>query len=188
MKWKYLACYISCSLLAVRARNNVISRLHAHTEEVCGLKWSRRGNILASGGNENLIYIWDSAKIGSSNFLHCFKDHCAAVKALAWCPYQSDVLASGGGTQDGCIKIWNVQKGTCICSVDTKAQARQIIFASLVSKCLWPKEQINAVLVTGYLNLWSEKDLKLDLYVVSYIVVNLLSIKNRLYVKSSLKN
>lgn len=111
-------------LLAVRARNSVISRLNAHTEEVCGLKWSGRGNILASGGNENLVYIWDSAKMNSSNFLHCFKGHCAAVKALAWCPYQSDVLASGGGTQDGCIKLWNAQKGTCICSIDTKAQAR----------------------------------------------------------------
>ncbi|KAK4280031.1 hypothetical protein QN277_011710 [Acacia crassicarpa] len=106
----------------VRARNNVISRLQAHSEEVCGLKWSGRGNILASGGNENRIYIWDSAKMSSSNFLHCFDAHCAAVKALAWCPYQSDVLASGGGTQDGCIKTWNVQKGTCISSIDTKAQ------------------------------------------------------------------
>ncbi|XP_054822009.1 cell division cycle 20.5, cofactor of APC complex-like isoform X2 [Prosopis cineraria] len=81
-----------------------------------------RGNILASGGNENLLYIWDSAKMSSSNFLNCFNDHCAAVKALAWCPYQSDVLASGGGTQDGSIKLWNIQKGTCICSIDTKAQ------------------------------------------------------------------
>ncbi|KAI4351186.1 hypothetical protein L6164_005566 [Bauhinia variegata] len=106
----------------VRVRNNVVSRLNTHREEVCGLKWSSRGNILASGGNENLIYIWDSSKMSSSNFLHRLKEHRAAVKPLAWCPYQSDVLASGGGTQDGCIKLWNVQKGTCICSIDTKAQ------------------------------------------------------------------
>ncbi|MCI02472.1 cell division cycle 20.5 cofactor of APC complex-like [Trifolium medium] len=58
----------------------------------------------------------------SSNFLHCFKDHRAAVKALAWCPYDSAVLASGGGTDDRCIKLWNAQKGTNICSIDTKAQ------------------------------------------------------------------
>ncbi|KAJ1389057.1 WD40/YVTN repeat-like-containing domain superfamily, partial [Sesbania bispinosa] len=92
----------------VRARRNVISRIKAHTAEVCGLKWSRSSNMLASGGNENHIYIWDSSKMSSSNFLHCFKDHCAAVKALAWCPYDSGVLASGGGTEDKCIKIWNV--------------------------------------------------------------------------------
>ncbi|KAK7344768.1 hypothetical protein VNO77_14800 [Canavalia gladiata] len=106
----------------VRARRHVISRIKKHRAEVCGLKWSRRGNMLASGGNENHIYVWDLAKMSSSNFLHCFKDHCAAVKALAWCPHDSGVLASGGGTEDRCIKIWNVQKGTCISSIDTKAQ------------------------------------------------------------------
>ncbi|KAE9592414.1 putative transcription factor WD40-like family [Lupinus albus] len=108
----------------VRARRNVICKVKAHRAEICGLKWSRRGNMLSSGGNENHIYVWDSSKMSSSNYLHCFKDHCAAVKALAWCPYDSDVLASGGGTEDKCIKIWNVRKGTCICSIDTEAQAR----------------------------------------------------------------
>lgn len=114
--------------LAVRSPNNLTSRIQAHTEEVCSLKWSSRGNVLASGGNENRIYIWESSKMSSSNFLHRFDDHSAAVKTLAWCPYQSDVLASGGGTKDGCIKIWNTQKGTCISSKDTKAQAGSIIF------------------------------------------------------------
>lgn len=102
----------------------MISQVKAHRAEVCGLKWSNRNNILASGGNENHIYVWDLAKMRSSKFLHCFKDHCAAVKALAWCPHDSGVLASGGGTEDRCIKLWNVQKGTSICSIDTKAQAR----------------------------------------------------------------
>ncbi|XP_057429909.1 uncharacterized protein LOC130723017 [Lotus japonicus] len=112
----------------VRARGNVISRVKAHRAEVCGLKWSGRGNMLASGGNDNHIYIWDSSKMRSSSFLHCFKDHCAAVKALAWCPYDSNVLASGGGTNDRCIKLWNVKKGTCIRSIDTTAQARYTFF------------------------------------------------------------
>ncbi|CAI8584009.1 unnamed protein product [Vicia faba] len=106
----------------VRARRNEISRVKAHRAEVCGLKWSKRGNLLASGGNENHIYVWELNKMNSSNFLHCFKDHSAAVKALAWCPYDPAVLASGGGTDDRCIKLWNVQKGTNICSIDTKAQ------------------------------------------------------------------
>lgn len=106
----------------VRARNNVTCRLQAHSQEVCGLKWSETGNLLASGGNENLLYIWESSKMNSSKFLYRFKDHCAAVKALAWCPYQSGILASGGGTEDGCIKLWNTQKGTCINTIDTNSQ------------------------------------------------------------------
>ncbi|KAM2975537.1 hypothetical protein FF1_001689 [Malus domestica] len=106
----------------VRAGSNVASRLQAHKEEVCGLKWSEGGNVLASGGNENLLYIWDSSKMNSSRFLFRFREHCAAVKALAWCPYQSEVLASGGGTEDGCIKLWNTKKGTCIKTIETNAQ------------------------------------------------------------------
>ncbi|PON71073.1 Guanine nucleotide-binding protein, beta subunit [Parasponia andersonii] len=105
-----------------RVGNNVVSRSEAHTEEICGLKWSEGGKMLASGGNENHIYMWESSKMSSSNFLHRFTGHRAAVKALAWCPHQSEVLASGGGTNDGSIKLWNSQKGTCISSIETKAQ------------------------------------------------------------------
>ncbi|XP_030492144.1 cell division cycle 20.3, cofactor of APC complex-like [Cannabis sativa] len=106
----------------VRVANKLVSRLEVHKEEVCGLKWSEGGKMLASGGNENLIHIWESSKMISSQFLHRFKDHCAAVKALAWCPYQSELLASGGGTNDGTIKLWNTQNGTCIKSIETYAQ------------------------------------------------------------------
>ncbi|EXC21080.1 Anaphase-promoting complex subunit cdc20 [Morus notabilis] len=75
----------------VRAASNVVCRVEAHADEVCGLKWSETGNMLASGGNENHIFIWESAKLSSSKFLYRFKDHRAAVKALAWCPYQSEI-------------------------------------------------------------------------------------------------
>lgn len=107
----------------MRVGNSLISRVRTHASEVCGLKWSSRGNLLASGGNDNLVYIWEAFKIGSSHFLHRLNGHCGAVKALAWCPYDSDVLASGGGTKDGCIKLWNVQRGLCINSIGTNAQA-----------------------------------------------------------------
>ncbi|XP_058207444.1 cell division cycle 20.5, cofactor of APC complex-like isoform X3 [Rhododendron vialii] len=106
----------------VRVGNSLISRVRTHASEVCGLKWSSKGNLLASGGNDNLVYIWEAFKIGSSHFLHRLNDHRGAVKALAWCPYDSDILASGGGTKDGCIKLWNVQRGLCINSIGTNAQ------------------------------------------------------------------
>ncbi|KAL3373375.1 hypothetical protein AABB24_005393 [Solanum stoloniferum] len=106
----------------VRARSNLVSVTRAHRGEVCGVKWSSTGNALASGGNDNLVYIWDSFKTSSRHYMHRFNEHHAAVKALAWCPYSSDVLASGGGIDDGCLKIWNTQKGTCISTNETGAQ------------------------------------------------------------------
>jgi len=37
--------------------------------------------------------------------------HKAAVKALAWCPLESSLLASGGGTKDKSMKFWNADTG-----------------------------------------------------------------------------
>ncbi|KAK5817645.1 cell division cycle 20.2, cofactor of APC complex-like [Gossypium arboreum] len=106
----------------IRARNHLASCIKKHSDEVCGLKWSNEGDRLASGGSEKQLYIWEASKMSSSKFLHLFTDHYAAVKALAWCPYQHNVLASGGGWNDRCIRIWNTQKGICIHSIETKAQ------------------------------------------------------------------
>lgn len=46
------------------------------------------------------------------------------LQALAWCPFQSNLLASGGGTADRCIKTWNTHTGALLNSVDTKSQVR----------------------------------------------------------------
>ena len=49
-------------------------------------------------------------------------DHIAAVKAIAWCPWQRHTLATGGGTADRTIRIWNASLGTNIKTVDTGSQ------------------------------------------------------------------
>ena len=59
-----------------------------------------------------------------------FRQHQAAVKAVAWCPWQPSILASGGGTADRCIRIWNVNNGTLLNTVDTKSQVCSIVWAS----------------------------------------------------------
>lgn len=64
------------------ARHNVAS-LVSHTQEVCGLAWSPSGTQLASGGNDNVLNIWDVNVQSSGNIsepLHTIADHCAAVK------------------------------------------------------------------------------------------------------------
>lgn len=102
-----------------RAPQNRVATYIGHTQEVCGLKWSYDGSTLASGGNENFLCLWDAAmssanmrsrQLSSSNNLNDFittvsarvtlTQHKAAVKALAWCPFQRGLLASGGGTAD----------------------------------------------------------------------------------------
>ncbi|ALC39757.1 fzy [Drosophila busckii] len=116
----------------VRARNHKVGTLNGHTLEVCGLKWSPDFKYLASGGNDNLVNVWSLAGNGvgtATEPLHKFNEHQAAVRALAWCPWQPTTLASGGGTADRCIKFWNVCNGTLIKSVDSKSQVCSLLFS-----------------------------------------------------------
>lgn len=96
----------------VRLRDHLISTINAHAQEVCGLKWSSDGQYLASGGNDNMLQIWPSVTArNNSQSIYSFNQHQAAVKALAWCPWQNNILASGGGTADRSIRFWNVNTG-----------------------------------------------------------------------------
>lgn len=52
--------------------------------------------------------------------------HNAAVKALSWCPWQRNVLASGGGTADRTLRIWNTTLGTNLKTTDTGSQVCSI--------------------------------------------------------------
>ena len=40
-----------------------------------------------------------------------FEGHLAAVKAMAWCSWQSNGLAIGGGSNDRTIRLWNIDTG-----------------------------------------------------------------------------
>jgi len=105
----------------VRVADHLVATLEAHTQEVCGLQWSSNGLQLASGGNDNLVCIWDAA-VSSRGALHRLTQHKAAVKAIAWAPFESHLLASGGGTACRHIRFWNTQTGHCISAFDTHAQ------------------------------------------------------------------
>jgi cell division cycle protein 20 (cofactor of APC complex) len=54
--------------------------------------------------------------------------HQAAVKALAWCPWQRGLLASGAGTADRTIKTWNAATGALLNSVDTGSQVCSLLW------------------------------------------------------------
>ena len=81
----------------VRVAEHYTSKLSGHKQEVCGLKWSFDGQQLASGGNDNKLFVWSPH---SQNPLLRFNEHTAAVKAISWSPHQNGLLASGGGTAD----------------------------------------------------------------------------------------
>eukprot|EP01018_Ginkgo_biloba_P016939 Gb_40984 [translate_table: standard] len=136
----------------VRIRDHIVQTYRGHEQEVCGLKWSLSGQQLASGGNDNLLHIWDKSMASSNaatQYLHRLDEHCAAVKALAWCPFQSNLLASGGGSADRCIKFWNTHTGACLNTIDTNSQ---------VCALMWNKHERELLSSHGFsrnqLTLW----------------------------------
>jgi cell division cycle protein 20 (cofactor of APC complex) len=119
----------------VRSREGEIWKIRQHKQEVCALKYSPEGDLLSSGGNDNVSYIWDVRKLNNKllniSNLNCINDndcntikpysvnnyHTAAVKAMAWCPWQRHILATGGGTKDKTIKVFNCDSNKIIKNV-----------------------------------------------------------------------
>ncbi|XP_071652619.1 fizzy-related protein homolog [Temnothorax longispinosus] len=113
-------------------------RLGAHRQEVCGLKWSPDNQYLASGGNDNRLYVWN---LHSLSPIQTYTEHLAAVKAIAWSPHHHGLLASGGGTADRCIRFWNTLTGQPMQCVDTGSQ---------VCNLAWSKHSSELVSTHGY--------------------------------------
>merc|ERR1712071_694203 len=63
-------------------------RLSGHRQEVCGLKWSPDNQLLASGGNDNKLFVWGLHSLAP---MQTFTEHLAAVKAIAWSPHHHGV-------------------------------------------------------------------------------------------------
>ncbi|XP_054145945.1 cell division cycle protein 20 homolog [Melozone crissalis] len=117
----------------VRVAEHHVATLAGHTHEVCGLKWSLDGRYLASAGIDSLANVWPCTQFGDGDFapLQTFTQLQGAVKvSLAWCPWQMNVLATGGGTNDRHVRIWNVCSGACLSAVDTRSQVSSILWST----------------------------------------------------------
>ncbi|KAK1215989.1 WD repeat-containing protein slp1 [Marasmius sp. AFHP31] len=118
----------------VRVPRHKVMELLGHSGEVCGLKWRSDGEMLASGGNDNVVNIWDGrlgdvgeGARGSPKWTK--RNHTAAVKGVAWCPWQPNLLATGGGTNDATINVWNSTTGARLHTLKTPSQITSLIWA-----------------------------------------------------------
>ncbi|QEU58611.1 Cdh1 [Kluyveromyces lactis] len=131
----------------VRAPEPFFEQIDTHSQEVCGLKWNVNENKLASGGNDNMVYVYDGTL---RQPMLSMEEHTAAVKAIAWSPHTRGVLATGGGTADKKLKIWNISKALKLNEVDTGSQ---------LCNMLWSKNTDEIITSHGYskynLTLWN---------------------------------
>lgn len=129
----------------VRIAQHKTAELVSHTSEVCGLEWRSDGAQLATGGNDNLVSIWDARSLSAPKFTKT--NHRAAVKALSWCPWQLNLLATGGGSYDRHIHFWNTTTGARTNSIDTGSQVTSLRWSNhyreLVSSSGFPDNSLS---------------------------------------------
>lgn len=137
----------------VRIPEHHVGTLNGHSgSEICGLRWSPDGKYLASGANDNKVNIWSGSNISlNADNISPMRElgHMSAVKAISWCPWKPHQIATGGGTTDRHIRIWNATNGNCLYSVDTKSQ---------ISGLEWNEEYQEIVTAHGFqnheINIW----------------------------------
>ncbi|KAI7838985.1 hypothetical protein COHA_007270 [Chlorella ohadii] len=115
----------------VRSQEPYVAKLAGHRSEVCGLRWSPDDRELASGGNDNQLFVWHQQ---AANPVLRFSEHQAAVKAIAWSPHQHGLLVSGGGTADRCIRFWNTTTGQSLQCIDTGSQVCNLSWSKNVNE------------------------------------------------------
>lgn len=134
----------------LRTRGPVIS-FPGHKQEVCGLKWSPDGDHFASGGNDNRLFVFSPRM----QIPLMRKTHRAAVKAIAWSERNSSLLATGAGTADRCIRLWNVAEKRLVDFRDTGSQICNIAFSKVTDELITTHGFSN-----NEICIWRLKDLK----------------------------
>jgi len=154
----------------VREASHSIAKLTEHRHEVCGLKWSWDGQQLASGGNDNKLFVWG---MRSCRPELKFTEHEAAVKAIAWSPHQRGLLASGGGTADRNIRFWNTVNSTRLSRVDTGSQVCNLAWSKSVNEIVSTHGySLNQVVVWKYPSMTEVATLTGHTYRVVYLAMS----------------
>ena len=85
------------------------------------------GDYFASGGNDNNLHVF-SLKIDLPILK---KTHKAAIKALDWSKNKQYILASGAGTADKRLRLWNIKNNEILMEKDCSTQICNLIMDEL---------------------------------------------------------
>lgn len=78
---------------------------NAHESDVNVISWNRQEPLIASGGDDGFLHIWDLRQFQNKTPIATFKHHTNYITTVEWHPTDSTVLASGGA--DNQVAIWD---------------------------------------------------------------------------------
>ncbi|KAL7272559.1 hypothetical protein RUND412_004629 [Rhizina undulata] len=122
----------------------LLRRIVLHTQQICGLAWSSEGDQFCTGGNDNVACLFEANDVlnrrrgandepedrpleGGEKYRW---PHGAAVKAIAFCPWQRSLLATGGGSNDRCIHFFHTFSGATLATINVSAQVTSLLWSS----------------------------------------------------------
>ncbi|KZF19904.1 WD40 repeat-like protein [Xylona heveae TC161] len=138
----------------------LIARIAVHSQQICGLAWSPDGDFFASGANDNACCYFETNQITGSHVhtdLMSIEDEfgrqqttgrqvlsrvfCrgrekrrwllnAAIKAIAFCPWQRGLIAIGGGSNDRGVHFYHTFSGACLATINVAAQVTSLIWST----------------------------------------------------------
>lgn len=89
----------------------LMRRIIVHSQQICGLAWNVDGSQFVTGGNDNVAFLFTTTEMEGTRNQHGYLEpnaqmtiyggdkhrwqHSAAVKAIAFCPWQKSLLATG---------------------------------------------------------------------------------------------
>ncbi|ODV77083.1 WD40 repeat-like protein [Suhomyces tanzawaensis NRRL Y-17324] len=119
-----------------------ISTLRCNQQQVCGIVLNQDETEMAVGSNNNCCMVWDIHDLMAPTMKYILP-HTAAVKALAYCPWSTSLLATGAGSRDRKIRFWHTRSGTLLNEVQTDAQ---------ITGLVWSKFRKEIVATSGFAN------------------------------------
>ena len=85
---------------------NMLTVSNAHTSDINVIDWNANEPFIASGGDDNLLKIWDLRNFQEGQPVAVFKHHTAPITSVEWHPNDYSVLATSG--DDHQIALWDL--------------------------------------------------------------------------------
>ena len=96
-----------------------------HTEDVTSVAFSSDGILLASGGCDCIVKLWD---IQTGRIIKDFSGHQGWVQSVS---ISADSATIASGSDDNTICLWDVSTGQCNCIINRQSSLSKVFFSPL---------------------------------------------------------
>jgi len=118
-----------------------ISFLSGHVRHVYCLAFTSDGTLLASGGLDQTVKLWD---VQTGGVIKTFHGHTGSILSIS-ISQDHTMIASGSGSGDKTIRLWNAQTGECCCIIDGHDIVDSVSFSPTNSQILMSASRDNTI-------------------------------------------